>query len=79
MSKLEDIIERVVAETADMFGGSLSDLEAGDNETQIRARDSVKLLVIELIKSNSEVFNASDHQTELTEFANELIAKVEEL
>lgn len=42
-------------------------------------RDSVKKFVVALIKSDSDAFNGSDHQEDITYYANELIAKIEAL
>lgn len=76
MNKLDEILER----HAD-YWGKAGDMQAPgktDLDTEATKR-VIKRFMVELIKSDSDAFNSSDHQVDVTEYANELIAKVETL
>lgn len=56
-----------------------SDVSDAVDDMFVHIDGYTKALFIELIKSDSDAFNGSDHQEDITDYANELIVKVEAL
>lgn len=83
MSRLDDIAieRRILKRDCLSVHPTAAVYHAGQHEVEylVIGKQQVKDMMIILIKSESDVFNGSDHQEDITEYANQLIAKVEAL
>lgn len=71
-------IKNLYGKSAGIYG--YKDLEySSENFRFLVPLEEVKTLIVRVIKSESDAFNGSDRQEDITDYANELIAKVEDL